>query len=327
MDKHNYDEEGLTQEERELSPTSQSADGSAQALEASVIANDNQLAVPCKESGSTEMPAPSEMVDGLASKDTEEEKLSDEIPQLSSENELKCAIEALLFATTEPLSVGKLSKILDVANTAAIRSALLQLMQDYDTTPRGLQIVEVAGGFQMATRPSYAPFIFRLKPSRRRNPLSQATLETLAIIAYKQPITRAEIEAIRGVDSTACIHTLLELGLIEIGGKREVPGRPQLYVTTQHFLKTFGLRSLGDLPSIHELKRMFADQKEREDKATRRGSEDSVVTPAPAFDYSSCSQAAGPAEPTPSYPQEGETEGHPNHGVLPDTGGAGESPA
>lgn len=326
MDKHNCDEEGLTQAERELSPSSQSADGSAQTWEASVVANDNQLAVPSEEAGTTEMPAPSEMVDGLTSKDTEEEKLSDEVPQLSSENELKCAIEALLFATTEPLSVGRLSKILGVATTVAIRSALLQLMQDYDTTPRGLQIVEVAGGFQMATRPPYAPFIFRLKPSRRRNPLSQATLETLAIIAYKQPITRAEIEAIRGVDSTASIHTLLELGLIDIGGKREVPGRPQLYVTTQHFLKTFGLRSLGDLPSIHELKRMFVEQRESEEKATTASSESALATRPLAGAASAQSQTADPAEPTPEGKHEEETECDTEHSVLPETGKANETP-
>jgi segregation and condensation protein B len=193
------------------------------------------------------------------------ETLNDEgAPVLASFAELKSAIEALLFATTEPLSVARLAKILDMPQHHEVRAALLELMRDYDNAPHGIQVVEVAGGFQMATRPQYAAFIYRLKPSRRRNPLSQATLETLAIIAYKQPITRAEIEAIRGVDSTASIHTLLELGLIEVGGKREVPGRPQLFVTTQEFLKTFGLRSLADLPSIHELRRMYAQQQENQ---------------------------------------------------------------
>lgn len=189
-----------------------------------------------------------------------------DVPRISSRAEIKAVLEALLFATTEPLSTARLAKIIVGASLEEIRAALLELQMEYDSLPRGLQIVEVAGGFQMATRPHLAPWIFRLKPSKRRNPLSQATLETLAIIAYKQPITRAEIEAIRGVDSTATIHTLLDLGLVEVGGKREIPGRPQLYVTTELFLKTFGLKSLGDLPSIHELRRLYSSEGRVEQK-------------------------------------------------------------
>ncbi len=184
----------------------------------------------------------------------------DELPPLQSRAEIKAVIEALLFATTEPLSIQRLTRILAGVDVAEVRQVVFELQQEYEAEPRGLSIVEVAGGFQMATRPHLAPWIYCLKPSRRRQPLSQATLETLAIVAYKQPITRAEIEAIRGVDSSATLHTLLELGLIDVGGRREVPGRPQLYVTTQQFLKAFGLKSLGDLPSIHELRRQFAHE-------------------------------------------------------------------
>lgn len=193
-----------------------------------------------------------------------EEPTLDETPAtLSSRTDIKAALEALLFATTEPLSVSRLARILDGVPISEIRSLLLELHGEYDARHGGLQIAEVAGGFQMATRPQYAPWLYKMKPSKRRVPLSQATLETLAIIAYKQPITRAEIEAIRGVDSSATLHTLLELGLVEVGGKREVPGRPQVYVTTQLFLKSFGLKSLGDLPSVQELRKMFADTSAR----------------------------------------------------------------
>jgi segregation and condensation protein B len=193
-----------------------------------------------------------------------EEPTLDETPAtLSSRTDTKAALEALLFATTEPLSVSRLARILEGVPISEIRSLLLELQGEYDARPGGLQIAEVAGGFQMATRPQYAPWLYKMKPSKRRAPLSQATLETLAIIAYKQPITRAEIEAIRGVDSSATLHTLLELGLVEVGGKREVPGRPQVYVTTQFFLKSFGLKSLGDLPSVQELRKMFADTSAR----------------------------------------------------------------
>lgn len=198
--------------------------------------------------------------------ETADEKLVSGDPtdaSLTTPSEIKAALEALLFVTTEPLSVSRLAKILAGPTPSQIHSLLLELQAEYDGSLRGMQIVEVAGGFQMATRPQFAEWIYRLKPSRRRNPLSQATLETLAIIAYKQPITRAEVEAIRGVDSSGTIHTLMELGLVDVGGRREVPGRPQLYVTTAQFLKVFGLRSLGDLPSIQELRRMFAAASER----------------------------------------------------------------
>jgi segregation and condensation protein B len=218
-----------------------------------------------------------------------------DLPPLPSPAEIKAALEALLFATTEPLSVTRLARILGTVEPQQVRSLLFELQQDYDTSLRGLQIVEVAGGYQMATRPHYAPWIYRLKPGRRRNPLSQATLETLAIIAYKQPVTRAEIEAIRGVDSSATIHNLVELGLIEIGARREVPGRPPLYVTTQQFLKTFGLRSLGDLPSIHELRRTFtsADSAHRE---TARVNEDAPGTGATSTSGNGAGSRAASAE-------------------------------
>ena len=112
----------------------------------------------------------------------------------------------------------------------------------------------------MATRPHYAEWLLRLHRHRRRSPLTPATLETLAIVAYKQPVTKAELETVRGVESTAPLRTLQEIGLIEVGGRREVIGRPQLYVTTDLFLKTFALKSLADLPTISELKHLFAEE-------------------------------------------------------------------
>ncbi|MCX7626313.1 MAG: SMC-Scp complex subunit ScpB [Candidatus Sumerlaeaceae bacterium] len=313
MDKHNCEEEqALPNSEITPSSTSETGDTSTDVPQIS--------GAECDDRAATSLQAATDRDSHGGLEVGAEPRFSDEVLPLSSDTELKSAIEALLFATTEPLSVERLVRILGVANTVTVRTALLQLMQDYDNSPHGIQIVEVAGGFQMATRPFYAPFIFRLKPSRRRNPLSQATLETLAIIAYKQPITRAEIEAIRGVDSTASIHTLLELGLIEVGGKREVPGRPQLYVTTQHFLKTFGLRSLGDLPSIHELKRMFVGQHELERTPVAANKDYVAETPMEARER--------PHEsPAPSCDDKTAAEPLIDHGRAPNDTGQDKTPA
>jgi segregation and condensation protein B len=179
---------------------------------------------------------------------------------LASVAEARAVIEAYLFTTNEPLTVARISKLMNNLHPRTVRGLLLELQMEYDRRAGALQIIEVAGGFQMATRPQQSEWVLRLHRQRRRSTLSPATLETLAIIAYKQPVTKAEIEVIRGVETTAPLHTLLDLGLIEVGGRREVIGRPQLYVTTDLFLKTFGLRSLADLPSILELKHLFAEE-------------------------------------------------------------------
>lgn len=179
---------------------------------------------------------------------------------LTSVSEARAIVEALLFTTNEPLSVARLSRLMNNLHPRTVRGLLLELQMDYDKRGGGLQVVEVAGGFQMATRPHLAEWLLRLHRHRRRNPLTPATLETLAIVAYKQPVTKAELETVRGVESTAPLRTLQEIGLIEVGGRREVVGRPQLYITTDLFLKTFGLRSLAELPSISELKHLFAEE-------------------------------------------------------------------
>ena len=185
---------------------------------------------------------------------------AEEAINLTSVSEARSIVEAYLFTTNEPLSVARLSRLMNNLHPRTVRGLLLQLQMEYDERAGGLQIVEVAGGFQMATRPHYAEWLLRLHRHRRRSPLTPATLETLAIVAYKQPVTKAELETVRGVESTAPLRTLQEIGLIEVGGRREVIGRPQLYVTTDLFLKTFALKSLADLPTISELKHLFAEE-------------------------------------------------------------------
>ena len=177
-------------------------------------------------------------------------------PAISPE-EVRPILECLLFASTEPLSIKQLGRIIPSADAKTLRRAILDLQVEYDQQGRGLQIIEVAGGYQMATRRRFASYILQLNRNKKRSPLSTPALETLAIIAYKQPIIRAEIEAIRGVDSSGVIHSLVELNLVKIVGTKETPGRPPMYGTTEEFLKVFGLKRLSDLPSIRELREQY----------------------------------------------------------------------
>lgn len=162
--------------------------------------------------------------------------------------ELKAALECLLFATTEPLSLKEIASILEL-NLKDANELVFQLIDDYNDSSRGLQIFSVAEGYQMSTKPEYATYLEKIcRP--RSNPLSKPAMETLAIIAYRQPITRAEIEAIRGVRVEHLLSTLLEKDLIKEAGRKDAPGRPILYETTTEFLIYLGLSSLQDLPPL-----------------------------------------------------------------------------
>ena len=162
-------------------------------------------------------------------------------------------IEALLFASEKPLTVEQIHEVLDDVDAADIRRCIDELRQAYRVANRAFTIEEVAGGFQMATDPQFAGWIRKLYKEARTDRLSAAALDTLAIIAYRQPLTRAEIEDIRGVNVDGVMRTLLEKGVIKILGRKEAPGRPLIYGTTREFLQYFGLNSLADLPSIDEL--------------------------------------------------------------------------
>jgi segregation and condensation protein B len=159
-------------------------------------------------------------------------------------------IEALLFASDVPLEAERIREVLDLENVAAARELVQALMARYEADPHGLSIVEVGGGYRMVTRPELAPWLVRLARARTRVRLSRPALETLAIIAYKQPVSRPELDAVRGVNSDAVLDNLLERRLIRIGGRKEAPGRPFLYETTREFLVAFGLRDLNDLPKV-----------------------------------------------------------------------------
>jgi len=163
----------------------------------------------------------------------------------------RAAIEALIFAALEPVSVKTLAEALGLAEHT-IRQLILDLMEEYRSGKRGIQIVESAGGYVFLTHPECAPFVEKLQRTPRNVPLSQAALETLAIVAYRQPVTRAEIESVRGVRVDSALTTLLERDLVEEAGRRDAPGRPILYGTSTGFLRYFGLKDLAELPSPDE---------------------------------------------------------------------------
>jgi segregation and condensation protein B len=170
-----------------------------------------------------------------------------------SPDEVKRIVEALLFAVQEPISVRKISEIIEGTEAKEIREVIQQLWEEYDTHDRVFQIEEIANGFQLLSRPEYHEWISKIRKKSGESKLSQQALETLSIIAYKQPIIRAEIEAIRGVQSGQMIRTLIEKGLVKITGRDEVLGRPLLYGTTTKFLDHFGLKSIKDLPKVEDL--------------------------------------------------------------------------
>jgi segregation and condensation protein B len=178
-------------------------------------------------------------------------------------------VEALLFSAQKPLSIREIAKAIrgveeDLGSEtpnefvrvkeAEVAAALEQLKLEYIQQNRAFQLVEKAEGWQLTTDPAFAKWIRQLFPTPKPARLSAPALETLAIIGYRQPITRAEVEAVRGVNIDAVLQTLMERGLVKIAGRAEIPGRPLLYETTQFFLDHFGLRNLDELPNAEELR-------------------------------------------------------------------------
>jgi segregation and condensation protein B len=168
-------------------------------------------------------------------------------------------LEALLFAAAEPLTADQLAEACEV-EPALVTEALAALASAYDQEGRGIRVAEEAQGFIVITRPDYAPYVARLLRGKKKMRLSRPALETLAIIAYKQPVTKAEVDAIRGVDSSGVLNTLLERELVTIRGRSKALGRPLLYGTTGDFLSYFGLRDLTDLPRVEELKAIVGER-------------------------------------------------------------------
>jgi segregation and condensation protein B len=174
-------------------------------------------------------------------------------------SEKRRIIEALILSSTEPISAMKLAEIIPYCKAGQAKDLVNELNTEYAEQDRAFEIWEIAGGYQIRTRAEFSGYLQKLQKERALR-LSQAALETLAIIAYRQPATRAEIEEVRGVDAGATVKSLLDRQLIRIAGQREVPGRPMLYGTTRRFLEVFGLENLKNLPTLRELDEMAREQ-------------------------------------------------------------------
>ena len=174
-------------------------------------------------------------------------------------NEKRRIVEALILSSAEPISAARIAEIIPYCDEGQAKDLVSELNTEYGEQDRSFEIWEVAGGFQIRTRAEFSGYLQKLQKERALR-LSQAALETLAIIAYRQPTTRAEIEDVRGVDAGATVKSLLERHLIRIAGQREVPGRPMVYATTRRFLEVFGLERLKDLPTLRELDELAREQ-------------------------------------------------------------------
>jgi len=205
-------------------------------------------------------------------------------------------IEALLFSSQKPLSAKEVSETLrssgaeddfspnEFANVkpAEVAAAIEQLKVEYIQNEHGFQLVEKAEGWQLASDPKYAQWVRGLFSAPKPSRLSSPALETLAIIAYRQPITRADVEAVRGVTIDGVLQTLMERGLVKISGRAEIPGRPLLYETTEFFLDHFGLRNLDELPNVEELRTRHLPVSPRPSGPATEDQSAPAATPAPA---------------------------------------------
>lgn len=176
--------------------------------------------------------------------------------------EEKRIIEAVIFAADVPVSADQLMQLIETLNGDTVMQLIHELQQEYEASQRSFQLVEIANGFQICTRDEYAPWIKKFYTTEISSRLSGSALEALAVIAYKQPATRAEVEEVRGVNSDSVIHTLLERNLIQVLGRKQAPGMPMIYGTTMDFLMHFGLKNLSELPSVEEIERMLGTPEE-----------------------------------------------------------------
>jgi segregation and condensation protein B len=191
-------------------------------------------------------------------------------------------VEAVILASPEPIAAARIAALLPRCNPSQVRALVKELNDEYAGRRRAFEIWEVAGGYQLRSLPEFAPYLKQIQETRSLR-LSNAALETLAIVAYRQPVTRAEVEQIRGVDGGAVLRSLLQRHLIRIAGHRDVPGRPIIYATTRRFLEVFGLAKLGDLPTLRDLAQLAPDA-EPEGFEASEGETDGLVGASEAAD-------------------------------------------
>jgi len=189
-------------------------------------------------------------------------------------SEAKKILEALLFASEKPITIEQMKEVLEEVDAKDIKTALLELKSEYENLGRSFKVYEVAGGYQMVTEPVFAEYLKKFYRVKSKDKLSKPALETLAIVAYRQPITKAEIEDIRGVNVDGVIKTLSDRSLIKVSGRKDAPGRPILYGTTKEFLDRFGLSSLNELPKLGEFTEADVDLNELKQGLAKEGIEE-----------------------------------------------------
>jgi segregation and condensation protein B len=190
-----------------------------------------------------------------AAKDVVVEAMNSQAAAIDA-REIKAILEAILFVSPEPVPVARLMSIMGTVSKAEVVQALEILRHELDQPGRGIQLVQVAGGYRLVTKQEYGLWLKRMEKAKTVQKLSRSALESLAIIAYKQPLVRAEIEEIRGVETSGVLRTLCERKLVRIVGRKDVPGRPIMYGTTKFFLEHFGLQDLSQLPPLREFKEL-----------------------------------------------------------------------
>lgn len=230
--------------ELEVSESVESIDAAACDLSAGEVVSEGS-----EDPAATEISAEAESTEAVS---VEAAPANEGAVQAIAERELRGIVESLLFVSPEPLSVQRLVAIMGDVTKADVAQALRGLGEELEQEGRGVRLVEIAGGFRLVTKQEYATWIKRLDKTKSAAKLSRSALESLAIIAYKQPIVRSEIEEIRGVETSGVVRTLLERKLVRIVGRKEVPGRPIMYGTTKFFLEHFGLNDLTQLPPLRE---------------------------------------------------------------------------
>jgi len=195
---------------------------------------------------------------------SEETEQTEPIEETNAERDpQRRIVEAVILASPDPISAARIAEVLPRCNPSQVRAIVRDLNEEYVARHSAFEIWEVAGGYQMRSLPEFAPYLRQIQKTRPLR-LSQAALESLAIIAYRQPVTRAELEQVRGVDVGGVLHSLLERDLIRVAGHREVPGRPMVYATSRRFLEVFGLAKLGDLPALRAIDALSEAQGETE---------------------------------------------------------------
>jgi len=221
----------------------------------------------------------------------------------AAEREIAATVEAILFATDNPLSPAKIAMVGELPGRGQVKKAVAQLNERYDRMGCAFRIEPIAGCYQMLTRPQYHDVVGRLFKNKSDSKLSQAAMETLAIVAYRQPILRADIEAVRGVASGEMLRNLMEKNLVKIVGRAEVLGRPMLYGTTRQFLAVFGLNGIDDLPNVESL-RAGRDANANAKKAPAPTSEpaDEADTEQPAEAEANAKAEVQPQPPQPEEP-------------------------